>query len=245
MSCPRTTCISPSRPGPRCPVPARARAVAAAVCGLPAMPRVVMNCPADLGVSYRLSFAAGSRGFPVVTVSAGGCTGVAGAGPVRSASPLTRVLDRPGPRHGHQQRRGPAGHQPGQAGHRGGQARHQPGRVRPHTARPPARPPRARPPGARPPAGRQAAAPALVGSQSLTLSRKGEHDLGAIRLRRRHQPAPARGGPGRAGPRLRRPDGGFRGGLLAVPAGLRPGRPGCHRLLAAGGGGPGPLLHRR
>ncbi len=66
--------------------PARARSVATAVCGLPAMPRVVMNCPADLGVSYRLSFAAGPRGFPVVTVSAGGCAGVAGAGPVRSAS---------------------------------------------------------------------------------------------------------------------------------------------------------------
>ncbi len=65
--------------------PARARAVAAAVCGLPAMPRVVMNCPADLGVSYRLSFAAGSTTFPVVTASAGGCSGVAGAGPVRSA----------------------------------------------------------------------------------------------------------------------------------------------------------------
>ncbi|MGO9219469.1 MAG: hypothetical protein ACLP5E_17150 [Streptosporangiaceae bacterium] len=67
------------------PSPARARAVAEAVCGLPAMPRVVMSCPADLGVSYRLSFAAGSRGFPVVIASAGGCEGVAGAGPVRSA----------------------------------------------------------------------------------------------------------------------------------------------------------------
>ncbi len=65
--------------------PGRARAVAAAVCGLPPMPRVVMNCPADLGVSYRLSFAAGSTTFPVVTASAGGCSGVAGAGPVRSA----------------------------------------------------------------------------------------------------------------------------------------------------------------
>jgi hypothetical protein len=64
--------------------PGRARAVAAAVCGLPPMPRVVMNCPADLGVSYRLSFAAGSTTFPVVTASAGGCSGVAGAGPVRS-----------------------------------------------------------------------------------------------------------------------------------------------------------------
>jgi len=65
--------------------PARARAVAGAVCGLPAMPRVVMSCPADLGVSYRLSFAAGSRGFPVVTATAGGCESVAGAGPARSA----------------------------------------------------------------------------------------------------------------------------------------------------------------
>jgi len=66
--------------------PARARAVAAAVCGLPAMPRVVVNCPADLGVSYRLSFAAGSRSFPVVTAAAGGCETVAGAGPARSAA---------------------------------------------------------------------------------------------------------------------------------------------------------------
>ena len=66
--------------------PGRARAVAAAVCGLPPMPRVVMNCPADFGVSYRLSFAAGSTTFPVVTASAGGCSGVAGAGPVRSAA---------------------------------------------------------------------------------------------------------------------------------------------------------------
>ena len=65
--------------------PAWARTVAGAVCGLPAMPRVVMSCPADLGVSYRLSFAAGSRGFPVVTATAGGCESVAGAGPARSA----------------------------------------------------------------------------------------------------------------------------------------------------------------
>ncbi len=66
--------------------PGRARAVAAAVCGLPLMPRVVMNCPADFGISYRLSFAAGSTTFPVVTASAGGCSGVAGAGPARSAA---------------------------------------------------------------------------------------------------------------------------------------------------------------
>jgi hypothetical protein len=63
--------------------PARARAVAEAVCGLPMMPHGPMSCPADLGLGYRLSFAAGSRSFPVVIVSAGGCGGVAGVGPAR------------------------------------------------------------------------------------------------------------------------------------------------------------------
>jgi hypothetical protein len=63
--------------------PAHARAVAAAVCGLPVMPRGPMSCPADWGLSYRLSFAAGTKGFPVVTVAAGGCAAVTGAGPVR------------------------------------------------------------------------------------------------------------------------------------------------------------------
>jgi hypothetical protein len=63
--------------------PARARAVARAVCGLPLMPRGPMSCPADLGLSYRLSFAAGSRSFPVVTIMTGGCAVVKGAGPVR------------------------------------------------------------------------------------------------------------------------------------------------------------------
>ena len=66
--------------------PARARTVAEAVCGLPLMPRGPMSCPADLGLGYRLSFAAGSRSFPVVTVSAGGCAGVAGAGRGRWAA---------------------------------------------------------------------------------------------------------------------------------------------------------------
>ena len=51
--------------------PGRARAVAEAVCGLPPMPRTVISCPADQGVSYRLSFAAGSTTFPVVTVAPG------------------------------------------------------------------------------------------------------------------------------------------------------------------------------
>jgi hypothetical protein len=63
--------------------PGRARAVAGMVCGLPAVPHGAMNCPADWGVSYRLSFAAGSESFPLVTAGASGCGVVTGAGPVR------------------------------------------------------------------------------------------------------------------------------------------------------------------
>ena len=74
--------------------PATARGVARAVCGLPVMPHgTVMSCPADLGVSYRLSFAAGRAAFPVVTITAGGCGGVSGAGPVRRASSATFWTD--------------------------------------------------------------------------------------------------------------------------------------------------------
>jgi hypothetical protein len=64
-----------------------ARGVARAVCALPSAPHgAVMDCPADLGVSYRLSFAAGQAAFPVVTISAGGCAQAAGAGPARQAT---------------------------------------------------------------------------------------------------------------------------------------------------------------
>lgn len=74
--------------------PATARGVAQAICGLPAWPHgQVMSCPADLGVSYRLSFAAGRAAFPVVKVSAGGCGGVSGAGPERRATSATFWID--------------------------------------------------------------------------------------------------------------------------------------------------------
>src|ERR1700722_8464454 len=66
--------------------PERARAVAKMVCGLPPMAHGVMNCPADWGVSYRLSFAAGPGSFPVVTAGAGGCGAGTGAGPARSTA---------------------------------------------------------------------------------------------------------------------------------------------------------------
>lgn len=73
--------------------PATARSVAEAICGLRAAPHRLMFCPADLGVSYRLSFAAGRAAFPVVTVTAGGCGRVTGAGPVRQATTATFWID--------------------------------------------------------------------------------------------------------------------------------------------------------
>jgi len=67
--------------------PATARSVAEAICGLPARPKgQVMSCPDDWGISYRLSFAAGRKAFPLVTITAGGCGGVSGAGPARQAT---------------------------------------------------------------------------------------------------------------------------------------------------------------
>jgi hypothetical protein len=63
--------------------PARARAVAEAVCGLPSMPRAPMSCPADWGLSYRLSFTAGTTSLPVLTAAASGCGTVTGGGPAR------------------------------------------------------------------------------------------------------------------------------------------------------------------
>jgi hypothetical protein len=65
--------------------PAEARAVAKALCTLPAMPSGVMSCPMDQGVSYRLDFAAGRTSFPLITAAASGCNAVAGAGAVRRA----------------------------------------------------------------------------------------------------------------------------------------------------------------
>jgi hypothetical protein len=66
--------------------PARARAAAGMVCGLPAVSHGVMSCPASWGVSYRLHFAAGSKSFPVVTAGAGGCGVVTGAGRPRGTA---------------------------------------------------------------------------------------------------------------------------------------------------------------
>ena len=65
---------------------AKVRAVAAALCGLPAMPSGPVHCPADLGGGYRLTFAAAGQSFPPVMVRATGCRSVSGLGPARRAT---------------------------------------------------------------------------------------------------------------------------------------------------------------
>ena len=66
---------------------AAARAVARALCALPAMPRGMMSCPAMFpGTSYQLRFMAAGRPLPAVTLEATGCDTGPGAGPVRQAT---------------------------------------------------------------------------------------------------------------------------------------------------------------
>ena len=64
--------------------PAQARAVAKALCALPPGPTGITNCPADLGITYQLRFAADGQHFGVVTVASTGCEIVSGAGKVRT-----------------------------------------------------------------------------------------------------------------------------------------------------------------
>jgi hypothetical protein len=64
--------------------PAKARALARLICGLPAMPKGILSCPADVGGwagGYQLVFVAGGRHLAPVTVRASGCETVTGAGP--------------------------------------------------------------------------------------------------------------------------------------------------------------------
>jgi hypothetical protein len=75
--------------------PAHARAVARALCALPAPPHGILNCPALFpGTSYQLHFTADGRALPVVTIQATGCETVTGVGqPRRAISPaFWRVL---------------------------------------------------------------------------------------------------------------------------------------------------------
>jgi hypothetical protein len=68
-----------------------AQSVAQSLCGLQQVPRKTVACPVDFGVSYHLTFAAGSERFAPVTVNAGGCELVTGLGPVRRAATSATV----------------------------------------------------------------------------------------------------------------------------------------------------------
>jgi hypothetical protein len=75
--------------------PARAQAVAQSLCGLQRVPRTVVACPADFGITYKLTFSAGAQRFTPVTLDAGGCQLVGGLGGTRrvaTSSALWRYL---------------------------------------------------------------------------------------------------------------------------------------------------------
>jgi hypothetical protein len=67
------------------------RQLATLLCALPAVPPGPMTCPNDMGISYRLYFVAGGRGFNEVTVALTGCRMVTGLGPPRSWSTSTAL----------------------------------------------------------------------------------------------------------------------------------------------------------
>lgn len=60
----------------------RARALAAALCGLPPMPRG-LHCPAALRGALRLEFTAGGHAYQPLRIHDSGCASVAGIGPLR------------------------------------------------------------------------------------------------------------------------------------------------------------------
>jgi len=65
--------------------PVAVRRLAAALCGLPKMPRGPVNCPAQFRGWLRFAFAAGRRPFRPVIVQMSGCRVVTGLGPARTA----------------------------------------------------------------------------------------------------------------------------------------------------------------
>lgn len=72
-----------------------AQAVAQSLCSLQQVPRTVVACPADFGITYKLTFGEGSQRFSPVTLDAGGCQLVGGLGATRrvaTSSGLWRYL---------------------------------------------------------------------------------------------------------------------------------------------------------
>ena len=60
-----------------------ARSVAQSLCALRPVSHMQIACPADFGITYRLTFAAGPDRFPPVTLNAAGCELVHGLGAAR------------------------------------------------------------------------------------------------------------------------------------------------------------------
>ncbi len=60
-----------------------AQSVAQSLCALPPVSHMQMTCPADFGITYRLTFAAGPHRFTPVTLNAAGCELVHGLGATR------------------------------------------------------------------------------------------------------------------------------------------------------------------
>jgi hypothetical protein len=65
--------------------PRLVRGLAAALCGLPLVPRSATTCIGAFDGSLRFGFAADGRSFPPVAVQVSGCRAVTGLGPVRTA----------------------------------------------------------------------------------------------------------------------------------------------------------------
>ncbi len=62
-----------------------ALALAAALCGLPPMPRG-LRCPAALDGALRVEFTAGGHGYPPLRIQDSGCASITGLGPLRQWS---------------------------------------------------------------------------------------------------------------------------------------------------------------
>ena len=75
---------------------AQARSVAQSLCALQPVSHTVIACPADFGITYKLTFAAGSRQFAPVTLNAAGCELVHGLGAVRKITTSNVVWRRLG-----------------------------------------------------------------------------------------------------------------------------------------------------
>ncbi len=73
---------------------ARARALAAAICGLPAMRPGIRSCPINVGGGYQLLFMVSGRTLHPVTVAATGCESVSGAGSGPAGATPTRWVAR-------------------------------------------------------------------------------------------------------------------------------------------------------